>query len=366
MHEVVAAGSLGYLSVKHVRDFADSTVRYLGRQYSWNVPPEWVRPLADIVQAFQVFLQHFIKPGGTIIVPTPAYMPFISMPKLLGVNVVEVPMLKDAGEWQLDLASIAAAFTRGADALVLCHPHNPIGKVYSASELQQLCELVEQAGALVFSDEIHAPIMLSNDEVHIPYASVSPAAAAHSMTAISASKAFNIPGTKCCQVVLTSEEHRDIWQRVGGWYEHQTSVLGVYATIAAYDRGAGWLAGALEYLRENMRLSVEAIGAGVPTAKLIEPRASYLLWIDIRETEMWVTRTSDDVAAELRRRSNIAVTDGRECGEIGEGHIRFNTAMPRPILGAHCTSSLERSALAKLRCRGYTDTRPEPFSAGGS
>ncbi len=164
-------------------------------------------------------------------------------------NGVSPPMLKDAGEWQLDLASIAAAFTRGADALVLCHPHNPIGKVYSASELQQLCELVEQAGALVFSDEIHAPIMLSNDEVHIPYASVSPAAAAHSMTAISASKAFNIPGTKCCQVVLTSEEHRDIWQRVGGWYEHQTSVLGVYATIAAYDRGAGWLAGALEYLR---------------------------------------------------------------------------------------------------------------------
>ena len=113
----------------------------------------------------------------------------------------------------------------------------------------------------MFSDEIHAPIMLSKSEKHVPYASISPAAAAHSMTAISASKAFNIPGTKCCQIVLTSESHRDTWQRVGPWYEHQTSVLGVYATIAAYDHGSEWLEGALEYLRENVRRCVETIGA---------------------------------------------------------------------------------------------------------
>ena len=332
MQKVVASGSLGYLSVEHVRALADSTVTYLDREYSWKVQPEWVRPLADIVQAFHVFLQHFVKPGGAVIVPTPAYMPFISMPELVGVRVIEVPMLQLADGWRLDLDAVGEAFAQGADALVLCHPHNPIGKVYSAGELQQICELVEQAGALVFSDEIHAPIMLSKSEKHVPYASISPAAAAHSMTAISASKAFNIPGTKCCQIVLTSESHRDTWQRVGPWYEHQTSVLGVYATIAAYDHGSEWLEGALEYLRENVRRCVETIGAHVPAAKLIEPKASYLLWIDVRKTEMWLTRASDDAAAELRGRCNVAVTDGRECGEVGEGHIRFNTAMPRPIL----------------------------------
>lgn len=332
LRDTVTSGSLGYLSVEHVGDLARSTAGFLERSFGWAVPTEWVRPLADIVQAFDVFLQHFVGAGGTIIVPTPAYMPFISVPELVGVGVVEIPMLRHGTEWQLDLPAIEAAFAAGASALVLCHPHNPIGKVYSARELQQVCDVVERAGAIVFSDEIHAPIMLAEEAKHVPYASVSPAAAAHSMTAISASKAFNIPGTKCCQVVLTSPEHREIWQRVGRWYEHQTSTLGVYASLAAYDHGAEWLEGALDYLRENIRLCIETLEERAPTVRILPPQASYLLWIDVRETALWATRGSDDVASEIRERCGVAVTDGRECGDVGLGHIRFNAAMPRPVL----------------------------------
>lgn len=334
LQRAVASGSLGYLSQTHVSALAEATARYLERDFAWVVDPAWVRPLADIVQAYQAFLQHFVAPGSAIIVPTPAYMPFLSLPEALGVEVIEVPMLEEDDGWRIDAEGIQRAFRDGAKALVLCHPHNPIGKVYSAGELRQVSELVEAAGAVVFSDEIHAPLMLTEGRAHIPYASISPEAAAHSVTALSASKAFNIPGVKCCQIVLTSEVHRAKWQQVGVWSEHQTSTLGVHATIAAYEAGGEWLAGAIEYLRENVRLAVDTLRHRVPSVKVRLPDATYLLWVDVRDTPFWAMRESDDAALELRRRSGVAVNDGRACGEVGEGFIRVNVAMPRPILVA--------------------------------
>ncbi|WP_354002751.1 aminotransferase class I/II-fold pyridoxal phosphate-dependent enzyme [Microbacterium elymi] len=167
-------------------------------RYGWDVPAERVRPLADVLTGLTAAIELFTAPGSAIILPTPAYMPFLTVPATVGREVIEVPMLLEDGELVLDLNGIDRAFAAGGGMLILCNPHNPVGRVYRPDEMGAVAEIVERHGGRVFSDEIHAPLVYEGTR-HTPYASVSPMTAAHTITAASASKAWNLPGLKCAQ-----------------------------------------------------------------------------------------------------------------------------------------------------------------------
>lgn len=326
--EALDRRALGYLGADETHRLQDAVGGWLHDSFAWEPPRDAIRPVADLVAGFRAILTHFVPEGEPIILPTPGYMPFLSVPPMIGRPVIQVPMIRAADGWRYDFDGLRAAFAAGARLLVLCNPHNPIGKVAAESELAGIEELVAEFDGVVFADEIHAPLVLGSSP-HIVYAARSARAAAHTITATSATKAFNFPGTKCGQLIFTNPAHLARWREVGHWHEHQTSVLGVVATEAAYREGRAWLEGTLEALRaavdEAGALLEEA--AGRTGLRLLRPEATYLLWIDLRDTGL--LREGVPAARAVREASKLVVTDGADCGEAGQGFVRFNAALPR-------------------------------------
>ncbi|HST65540.1 MAG TPA: aminotransferase class I/II-fold pyridoxal phosphate-dependent enzyme, partial [Mycobacteriales bacterium] len=250
LRDAVEAGAFGYLPDAPVAAMAAAYAAFSADRYGWAVDPADVHPVADVVAALSTAIQHVSAPGTPVILPTPAYMPFLTVPGTLGREVIQVPLLP-GGRYDLD--GLDAAFAAGGHLLILCNPHNPVGRVLTADEMHAIAAVVDRHGGRVFSDEIHAPLVYAGHR-HRPYASLSPLTAGHTITATSASKAWNLPGLKCAQVVLSNDADRETWARIGPFAEHGASHLGVLANTAAYERGGPWLADVLDYLQGNRQL----------------------------------------------------------------------------------------------------------------
>lgn len=339
LHEAVDRGRLGYLTTEAAGDMARACAGWLSRRYGWDVPAGWISPLADVVAGLQAAIEHFTPPGTPVVLPTPAYMPFLAVPGAVGRELVQVPMVERDGRHTYDLDGIARAFDGGARLLVHVNPHNPLGRVFTVEEQLALAEAVEAAGARVFSDEIHAPLVHPG-AVHRPYASLSAATARHTVTATSAYKAWNLPGLKAAQLVLSDAEDAAHWEQVGFLHTHGASTPGVLATTAAYDAGGPWLDGVLAYLDGNRRHLGELLADRLPAVRWTPPEGTYLAWLDCRA--LGLPASAGEFFLE---RAGVAMVDGPECGAPGAGHVRLNFATPRPVL----TTIVERLADAVRR-----------------
>jgi cystathionine beta-lyase len=178
----------------------------------------------------------------------------------------------------------------------------------------------------VFSDEIHAPLVYPG-AVHRPYASLSAVTAGHTVTATSASKAWNLPGLKAAQFLVSNEADAAHWAGVGFFAAHGAANLGVVANTAAFDEGEPWLDGVLAYLDRNRRLLGELLAARLPEVRYTMPEGTYLAWLDCRG--LHIEGSAGDFFLE---RAGVALIDGPECGAPGVGHVRLNVATPRPVL----------------------------------
>lgn len=326
LHEAVDVGLFGYLPDALAGDLSRAYADWAATVYGWQVPAERVRPLADVIAGLQAAIEHFSRPGSPVILPTPAYMPFLTVPPAAGREVIQVPMAREGDRYIYDLDALDAAFRAGGNLLILCNPHNPIGRVLERAEMEQIAAVVDRHGGRVFSDEIHAPLVFGEHQ-HLPYASTSEVAAGHTITAASASKAWNLPGMKCAQLILSNEADAQKWARVGDTFEHGAANLGVIANIAAYTRGRPWLQDVLGYLDGNRHLLAELLAEHLPEVTYTPPEGTYLAWLDVRALGL-----GDLPAQQLRSQAGVAVTDGTACGEAGAGFIRLNFATSRPIL----------------------------------
>lgn len=336
----------GYAPTQMVADLRVATAEFCAARYGWRFSAAHVEPASDVLAAFLGVLEFLTEPDTPIVLPTPAYMPFFDVARVTGRHLIEVPMLRTETEWTLDLEAIDDALSPGA-TLVLCNPHNPIGKVYDSGELLALAEVVEANGARVFSDEIHAPLVYDPAR-HVPYASLSDLTAGHTATATAASKAFNIPGLKCAQLILSNSEDRAAWKRRGQFVSGAASNPGILATTAAYTRGGEWLTEITAYLRGNRDLLTEVLSTELPNVPFIPPEGTYLAWLDLRGYGFGA-----DLTRHFADTAKVALTEGRLCGEVGAGHVRLNFALPRPLL----RQALERlvpAVTAGTRLRGAT------------
>jgi cystathionine beta-lyase len=326
--ELAASGSFGYLPAPLVQDLAIACAEFQSRRHGWQVDPAAVRDVPDVIKALEIAITQFSRPGSPVILPTPAYMPFLNLPGKLGREVIQVPMLNDGtGYFTFDFEAIEDAFLAGGTLFILCNPCNPLGRVFSAAELAQLAEIVDRHAGRVLADEIHAALVYPAAARHVPYASISATAAAHVLTATSASKAWNLPGLKCAQVILTREQDRQVWEDMGVFAAHGASVPGVVANIAAYRHGEPWLAEVVAYLDDSRRLLRDLLGAHLPGVRYRPPEATYLAWLDC--TAMDLPGSPGALAAD---RAQIAVVDGPAFGLGGAGSVRFNFATPQPVL----------------------------------
>lgn len=326
LQEVVAEGFFGYLPEQRTAELTAAVSRWYANTTGWEVPSEWIYPLPDVIKGLEVTLTDFAPKGGKVIVPTPAYMPFLFVPEFHGREIVQVPMREDGGTYTYDLEAIDRAFADGGEVLIVCNPHNPIGRVLTHEEMVAVSEVVERHGGRVFSDEIHAPLVYEGHR-HVPYASVSEAAANHTVTAIAASKAWNLAGLKCAQIVMSNERDNAAWKEGAWWAGHGASTLGVVASTVAWTQGQPWLDDILAYLDGNRTLMTHLVAEHLPGVRYTPPEGTYLGWLDFRETPL-----DGDLAEFFRENAKVAVVDGSACGEVACRFVRFNLAMPRPIL----------------------------------
>lgn len=326
LHRAVDQGLVGYLPPALAADMARAYADWSTVHHNRTVLPERVRPLSDVLAGLEAAVTHFSRPGSPVILPTPAYMPFLTLPAALGRELIQVPMALDGGRYTYDLDALDAAFRAGGHLLVLCNPHNPIGRVLEPTELAAVAEVVERHGGRVFSDEIHAPLVMPGHR-HTPYAALSPATAAHTVTATSASKAWNLPGLKCAQLVLSNDADAEHWERVGQLAEHGASTLGVVANIAAYTAGDPWLADVVEHVDRNRRHLADALRTRLPGVGYVPPEGTYLAWLDCRGLAL-----GERPADFFLEHAGVALTDGSACGRAGEGFVRLTLATPRPVL----------------------------------
>lgn len=305
---------------------AEACAQWQRTHHGWDIDPAAIRPMPDVLGALAAVLRHYIPAGAPVALPVPCYMPFLPILEWLGNPVVQVPMLRTDDGWSLDEDALDAAFAGGARMLLLCNPHNPIGKVYTREELLRISDIVERHGARVFSDEIHAPLVYTGQQ-HVVYASISEQAARQAITAVSASKAWNLPGLKCAQLVFTHADDLARWRKVGHFASDATATIGMFAHTAAWSEGDPWRLQVLDYLQGNRDLLASLLRERLPQVGHLPPQGTYLAWLDCRALPL-------DTTPQLffRRQAKVALTDGGECGRGGEGHVRFNFALPRPLL----------------------------------
>ena len=322
-----ATANFGYLPPPLAEELAGACAGFVARRYGWRVDPADIHPIPDVIKGLEVAITHFSRPGSPVILPTPAYMPFLIVPRFLGREIIQVPMLDDGtGFFTLDLAGIDAAFRAGGHLLIFCNPHNPLGRVFGEAEMTELTGIVDRHAGRVFADEIHAPLIYPGQR-HIPYAATSATAAGHTLTATSASKAWNLPGLKCAQVILTSDPDRQRWADMGVFASHGASNPGVVANIAAFRHGEPWLDEVLGYLDDSRRLLADLVRRHLPGVRYRPPDGTYLAWLDC--TALDLPQSPGELITD---RARVTVVDGPAFGTGGAGAFRFNFGTPQPIL----------------------------------
>jgi cysteine-S-conjugate beta-lyase len=304
-----------------------ATADWCRRRYGWQVEPEWVRGVPDVLKGMEVAVNFLTRPESPVALPVPAYMPFFDVLLVTGRQRVEIPTVQqDSGRYVLDLDALEAAFAKGAGSVILCNPNNPLGTAFTEHELRAIVDIAAGHGARVIADEIWGPLVYGRR--HVAAASVSDAAAETVITLVSASKGWNLPGLMCAQVILSNRRDADDWDRVNMMHRLGTSTVGIRANIAAYQHGAPWLDELLDYLRANRDHLARALPELVPGIKITAPEGTYLSWVDFRGLNL-----PAEPAEYLLSEAKVALNPGIPFGAtVGSGFARLNFGTTRAIL----------------------------------
>jgi cysteine-S-conjugate beta-lyase len=324
LHRRVDHGVFGYTDAwpELLRTVAEA----LARDHGWAVEPEWITFLPGVVAGFNANCLLAGDPGDGVLAAAPVYPPMLGAPANTGRQLQRVDLVLRGERWEWDWAALEAAATRASRLLLLCNPHNPVGRVFTREELLRLARFAEERDLLICSDEIHCGLVLDADKPHIPIASLGPEIARRTITLMAPSKTWNIPALYCALAVIPDPALRGRYRRALRGLVPHVNVLGLVAAEAAYRDGEPWRLALLEYLQSNRAQVLEAVTA-MPGLTTTWPEATYLAWIDCRE--MMAARGLTDPAAFFEA-AGVGLSDGRPFG--APGFLRLNFGCPRAIL----------------------------------
>lgn len=320
LHERVAHGVFGYTAAPGA--LVETVVSYLKREYDWDIEPEWLVWLPGLVCGLNIACRAVGNPGDEVITFTPVYPPFMTAPVLSDRLAVKVPLKQNGMRWEMDLEALEAAITPRTRMLLFCSPHNPVGRVWSRGELESVVELAERHDLIICSDEIHAGLVLDQDKRHIPIATLSPETARRTVTLNAPSKTFNIPGLGCSFAVISEPALRRKFKKAMNGIVPHVNLLGYAATQAAYQLGEDWRCRLIDYLRGNHELVLQAVDS-MPGLRVTPVEATYLAWIDARETGI-------ENPAEFFEKAGVGLSDGAAFGL--PGFVRLNFGCRRELL----------------------------------
>lgn len=327
VREVADHGIYGYSEMPE--SYYEAIIDWAGRRYGVELTPERITYTPGVITGLNIAIQRFTIPGDSVIIQPPVYPPFYAAVRNNGRKVIENRLIDDGHRFSMDLEGLEAAIEPRTRMIVLCSPHNPVGRVWSAEELEGVARIAERHDLIVFSDEIHADIVYG-DRSHLPFASLSPEVAQRTITGFAPSKTFNIAGLKAS--VITSENA----SFMGEFEQMQINTFGLYnanifaiaALEASYRYGEAWLEALLAYLEENAEEATRLIQGEIPGVRAYRPEGTFLLWLDFRELGL----DQEQLRQLVFCNAKVGLNDGPSFGSVGQGYMRMNFGCPRSLL----------------------------------
>lgn len=320
LHERVEHGVFGYTHPP--AELVEAVRAHLLADYGWAVEEEWIVWLPGLVCGLNVLCRAVGVAGDEVVTFTPIYPPFMSAPGLSDRGLVKVPLQLRDGHWVADLEALERAITPRTKLLLLCSPHNPVGRAWSREELAQFAEVAERHDLVIGSDDIHAGLVLDEDKRHIPIVTLSPETARRTITLLAPSKTYNIPGLGCSFAVIGDPGLRRAFRKAMGRIVPHVNTLGYTAALAAYRDGEEWRQALVAYLRGNRDLVAAEVNA-MPGLSMAHVEATYLAWIDARATGI-------PDPARFFEEAGVGLSDGADFG--APGFVRLNFGCSRSLL----------------------------------
>jgi cystathionine beta-lyase len=297
--------------------FAPALAAHLERLHGWRIDPESVVGTPGVVTGLALAARLLSQPDDEILTFTPIYPPFLSLPGRAGRKVVRVGLARNGDAWEIDWDALRAAVTPRSRLLWLCHPQNPTGAVHPREDLLALAEFADRHAIEIISDEIWSDLVL-DDAPHVPLASLDHPVARRAITLVAPSKTWNTAGLACAAAIIPDARLRPKWRPAGGGLVPMVNPLGYAAAEAAWLHGDPWRRRLVAVLRHHRDL-VTAAATAIPGLRCVPARATYLAWIDCRETGVANPQTACLAAG-------LGTSDGREFG--APGFVRINFACP--------------------------------------
>jgi len=320
LQQHVTYGVFGYTIAP--QELNDVVVSMLKTRYGWVVKPDWLVWLPGLVTGLNVTCLAVGQDGDDVMTAVPVYPPFLSAPGHCRRNLIKVPLKEKNYRWQFDFDRLENSITDKTRLFILCNPHNPVGRVFTREELATLAAICNNHDIVICSDEIHCELILDRDKVHIPTATLDPETAARTITLMSPSKTFNLPGLGCALAVISEKNLRRRFKKAMAGIIPMVNAFGYTAARAAFEDCAEWHAALLEYLRGN-RDTVERAVHQMPHFSMAPVEATYLAWIDMRTAGL-------KNPAIFFEDAGVGLQDGVEFD--GPGFARLNFGCCRSLL----------------------------------
>lgn len=324
-------------------DYRPAIIDWLAEHHGWKVEREWLSYIPGVVKGIGMAVNVFVKPDEKVIIQPPVYHPFRLTTEGNGREVVNNPLRETGnGSYAMNFEQLEAVADEKCRMLILANPHNPAGVVWDRETLERLAEFCYRHHIIVVSDEIHCDLALW-DNRHVPFASVSPEAAACSITFGAPSKTFNIAGIVSSYAIVPNE---DLRRRFFGWMEanefNEAPMFAPIATIAAYRKGEAWRREMLRYIEGNIDFVIDFCDKRLPGIKAWRPQASFLVWLDCRGLHL----SHEGLVHLFVEEARLALNDGAMFGKEGEGFMRMNVASPRGMI-RRALEQLERALASR-------------------
>ena len=310
-------------------DYWQTVSKWIEDRHGWSTECEWMTFIPGIVKGIGMAINALLDKDDKVIIQPPVYHPFRLIPQKNGRELIFNPLREmPDGSYEMDFDNLEAVCDDKCRMLILSNPHNPAGIVWPRETLERLADFCHSRGIIVISDEIHCDMALFGNK-HVPFASVSPQAAACSITFGAPSKTFNIAGIVSSYAIVPDQELRE---RFFGWLEASElsapHLFAPIATAAAFRYGENWRQQMLEYVEDNIRFIEDFCKENIPQIKPLRPQASFLIWLDCRDLGL----SHDELNDLFVNKAGLALNDGEMFNPGGEGFMRLNVGTSRTIL----------------------------------
>lgn len=309
------------------KSFFQSAVDWVQRRHRWTIQPEWLSVSPGVVPALNFSVLAFTDPGDKVIIQTPVYPPFYAAIRDHGRELVCNPLVKRNNNYEMDFDHLENVIDRKTKMLILCHPHNPAGRIWTRQELEQMAEICVRHRIIVVCDLIHSDFMLRHEPCP-SFTEISPEIAALTVSLVAPSKTFNIAGLNTSLAFTENPELKAKFEKIrDGLQIGLGNIFGTVALEVAYKYGDSWLDGLLNYLNANFNIIDEWI-TRAPYVQYIRSEGTYLAWLDFSPSGL----SGDMLYDTIIRKAKVGLNRGREFGVEGESFMRMNLACPASII----------------------------------